>query len=58
MSGLIVALIALVVVLSETAGTDSGHADTPASAAPASPDAPLNEQLRALDRIVDRAAAR
>ncbi len=57
-SGLVVALIALVVVLSETAGTDSGHADTPASAAPASVDAPLSVQLRALDRIVDQAAAR
>jgi serine/threonine protein kinase len=57
-SALIVALIALVVVLAETAGTDSGHAETPASAAPASPDAPLSEQLRALDHIVDQAAAR
>jgi serine/threonine protein kinase len=57
-SAVAVALIALVVVLSETAGTDSGHAETPASAAPASPGAPLDEQLRALDRIVDRAAAR
>jgi serine/threonine protein kinase len=57
-SALVVALIAVVVILSETAGTDSGHAETPASAAPASPDAPLSEQLRALDRIVDQAAAR
>jgi serine/threonine protein kinase len=57
-SGLVVALIALVVVLGETAGTDSGHAETPSSAAPASPDAPLSQQLRALDRIVDQAAAR
>ncbi len=57
-SGLAVALIALVVVLSETTGTDSGQADTPTRVAPAAPDAPLGDQLRALEGIVDRAAAR
>ena len=51
-------LYSIGVVLGETAGTDSGHAETPPSATPASPEAPLSVQLRALDRIVDQAAAR